>query len=112
MSDCIFCRIARGDIPAKKVIENERFVVFHDISPLYKVHLLIIPKRHIASVNEVDASCCNALEGIFETAREAAEKVGVAGSGYRLTVNTGRDAGQVVHHFHMHLLAGEPLRPL
>ncbi|HNT27167.1 MAG TPA: histidine triad nucleotide-binding protein [bacterium] len=112
MNDCIFCRIARGDIPAKKVIENDRFVVFHDISPLYKVHLLIVPKRHIASVNDVDAASGEALAEIFGTAREAAEKVGVAGNGYRLTVNTGRDAGQVVHHFHMHLLAGEPLRPL
>ncbi len=112
MSECIFCRIVRGEIPAAVRYEDEKFLVFRDINPLYRVHLLIVPKRHFASVNEIDASADEALQGIFGVARRVAEQEGVSPSGYRLVVNTGRDAGQVVGHFHMHLLAGEPLRPL
>lgn len=112
MTDCIFCKIANGVIPAKMVYEDDRFVVFPDIGPLYKTHLLIVPKRHIASVNEVDGAGNEALAGIFAVAKAAADKVGVAEGGYRLTVNTGPHAGQAVMHFHMHLLAGEPLRAL
>jgi histidine triad (HIT) family protein len=112
MTDCIFCKIVSGVIPAKKVYEDDRFIVLHDIAPLYKTHLLLIPNRHMASVNEVDAAGDAALTGIFGVARAVAEKLGVAADGYRLTVNTGMNAGQVVPHFHMHLLAGEPLRPL
>ncbi len=112
MTDCIFCKIASGVIPAKMVYEDDRFVVFPDISPLYRTHLLIVPKRHIASVNDVDGAGNDALAGIFAVAKAAADKVGVAEGGYRLTVNTGLHAGQVVMHFHMHLLAGEPLRAL
>lgn len=112
MKDCIFCKIVAGEIPATKLYEDDRFIVFRDIHPLYRVHLLIVPKCHIASVNEVDAAGEDALHGIFGVARKVAEKEGVAESGYRLLVNTGKDAGQVVMHFHLHLLAGEPLRPL
>lgn len=112
MSECIFCNIVAGKLPAEKVYEDDRFVAFRDIHPLYRVHLLIVPKKHITSVNDVSQQTQGALDGIWLVARNVAEKVGVATSGYRLTVNTGRDAGQVVMHFHMHLLAGEPLRPL
>jgi len=112
MKGCIFCRIVAGELPAAKLYEDDRFVVFRDINPLYRVHLLIVPKRHVASVNEVDDAGDDALHGIFGVARRMAENEGVAESGYRLVVNAGKDAGQVVMHFHMHLLAGEPLRPL
>ncbi len=112
MTECIFCRIVAGEIPSVKLYEDDRFVVFRDIHPLYRVHLLIVPKRHIASVNGVDDAGDDALHGIFGVARQMAEKEGVAESGYRLVVNTGKDAGQVVMHFHLHLLAGESLRPL
>jgi len=112
MSECIFCNIIAGKIPAEKIYEDERFVAFRDIRPLYRVHLLIVPKEHLASVNEVGETACGSLDGIWLVARKVAERAGVAETGYRLAVNTGRDAGQVVMHFHMHLLAGETLRPL
>jgi len=112
MSDCIFCRIIKGEIPSTAVYEDESFKVIRDISPAYSKHLLIITKKHISSVNEVVPADSEIFGTIFEVAKKVAEIEGVAKSGYRLTVNCGSDAGQLVPHFHMHILAGEPLRSL
>lgn len=112
MTDCIFCKIIRGDIPSAKVYEDDKFIVFNDISPVYPVHALIVPKKHIASVNDVTAEDGQIFASMYTVAKEAAKKLGVESSGYRVTVNTGKDAGQVVHHFHAHLLGGAKLNNL
>jgi len=112
MKDCLFCKIERGEIPSEKVYEDENFFVIRDINPAYKVHLLIIPRKHIASVNDVSEVDDAIFSSIFRVAKKVAEILGVEESGYRVLVNTGKDAGQIVFHFHMHFLAGEKLREL
>jgi histidine triad (HIT) family protein len=107
--DCIFCKIAAGEIPAELVNEDEHFVAFPDARPHAPVHLLVIPRKHVASLDEAedlgtDASA-RALAFIAATARCA----GVAGSGYRVITNTGPDAGQEVQHLHWHVIGGTRL---
>lgn len=106
MEGCIFCKIARGEIPSAKVYEDERVLAFRDIDPKAPVHALIVPKAHFASVLGADAQTVGAL---FEAAKEVAKALGVAESGFRLVVNTGRDGGQSVEHLHVHLLGGRAL---
>ncbi|MEY4479611.1 MAG: hypothetical protein RLZZ267_289 [Bacillota bacterium] len=107
MSDCIFCKIVEGTIPSKKVFENESVYAFHDIAPSAPVHVLIIPKAHYASMNEV--TDFNDIAEVHKAAVQIANNLGVAESGYRLINNCGSDGGQVVYHVHYHLLAGEKL---
>lgn len=107
MSDCIFCKIVEGTIPSKKVYENERVYAFHDIAPSAPVHVLIIPKAHYASMNEV--TNFDDIAEVHKAAVQIAKDLGVAESGYRLINNCGSDGGQVVYHVHYHLLAGEKL---
>lgn len=110
--NCVFCKIVAGELPSRKVYEDDLVVAFHDIHPQAPVHILIIPKAHIASVNEVEEEHRAALGGLFLAARKVAEALNVAQSGYRLLINTGRDAGQDVFHLHMHLLGGRRLGPM
>ncbi len=105
-SDCIFCRIAAGEIPAKLVREDENVVAFRDIDPKAPTHVVVIPRRHIASVNDLEPGDAALLGEIFLAAKEIAREEGIAASGYRLVVNTGRDGGQSVDHIHLHLLGG------
>lgn len=110
MADCIFCRIASHEIPAKVVREDEQCIAFRDLQPRAPVHVLVIPKRHISSVNELGAGD-EALAGhLLAVAREVAAADGVAESGYRLVLNAGPDAGQSVDHLHLHLLGGRELQ--
>ncbi|HEY57421.1 MAG TPA: histidine triad nucleotide-binding protein [Anaerolineae bacterium] len=108
--DCIFCKIIAGEIPSKKVYQDERVTAFHDINPVAPVHILIVPNEHIASVNEVELGQEALLGHLFVVARQIAEAQGIAENGYRLIVNTGPHAGQVVFHLHMHLLGGHKMR--
>jgi len=107
---CLFCRIAAGEIPSTKVYEDELVYAFRDITPQAPVHVLIIPKKHIESAQaltkEDDALLCH----MFACARKIAESEGVAASGYRLITNVGDDAGQSVHHLHLHLIGGKALK--
>lgn len=107
--DCIFCRIAAGEIPAEVVNEDAHFVAFPDVHPHAPVHLLVIPRTHVASLDEAEAlgpeASARALEFIAATARAA----GVAESGYRVITNTGPDAGQEVAHLHWHVIGGTRL---
>ncbi|HNW81616.1 MAG TPA: histidine triad nucleotide-binding protein [bacterium] len=112
MENCIFCKIIEGKIPSPRVYEDENFIVIRDINPLYKVHDLIITKKHIVSVNEVVESDSQIFCSIFSIAKKIAEIENVSAEGFRLVVNSGKNAGQLVPHFHMHLLAGEKLREL
>jgi len=102
---CIFCKIAKKEMEADVVLEKENILVFKDIKPKAPVHLLIIPKKHIASVNEIEEGDKELLGEMMLTAKEVAEKVGVKDSGYKLSVHTGEGGGQEVFHLHIHLLA-------
>jgi histidine triad (HIT) family protein len=106
---CLFCRIANGEIPARVARQDERMVAFHDIDPKAPVHVLLIPRKHIASVSELAAADAGEIGHLFAVARTLAEELGVARSGYRLVVNAGADAGQSVDHVHLHLLGGRRL---
>ena len=101
---CLFCRIARKEIPANIVWEDATALAFRDIDPKAPTHVLVIPKRHIASLN--DASDPAVLGHLLVAAREIAAEEGIAESGYRVVLNTGRDAGQTVFHLHAHVLGG------
>ena len=109
MGGCIFCGIARGEVPAKVVLENDDVIAFHDLDPKAPTHVLVIPRRHIASIDEM-ADGDEALIGrVFAMARDVARDQGVQEGGYRLVTNIGRNAGQSVDHLHVHVLGGRRL---
>ncbi len=108
-SDCLFCKIVAGTIPADFVHKNERLLAFRDISPQAPVHVLIIPKEHVASLDAVDDRHGDLLGEMLLLARDLARSEGVSGDGYRTVMNTGDDGGQSVHHVHLHLLGGRAL---
>ena len=106
--DCLFCKIIKGEIPSKKVYEDEYCYAFEDIAPVAPVHILFVPKEHIASVSELNGSNSAVVSKIYEAiAKVAAEKE--LGNGYRVISNCGPDAGQTVFHLHFHLIGGKPL---
>lgn len=106
MADCVFCRVARGEIPARIAYKDDEVVAFHDINPQAPVHVVVIPVEHIAGIGEA-AEGHKALVGkIMLVAAEIARQEGVEESGYRLVVNQGPEAGQSVDHLHVHLLGG------
>ena len=106
MEDCIFCKIASGDIPADKVYEDDKVVAFRDLSPQAPTHVLVIPRKHIATLNDVEPEDEALIGRMYGAAREIAANEDVAESGYRTVVNCNKAAGQVVFHVHMHMLAG------
>ena len=109
MSDCVFCKIARGEISSKKVYEDEDLFAFHDINPVAPVHFMIIPKQHIASLNEADTSHQAILGKLMAKLGELARSQGLT-DGFRTIINTGRVGRQEVYHLHVHILGGpEPL---
>lgn len=108
--ECIFCDIIAGRKPGKIVHQDDLVTAFEDIHPAAPVHILIVPNRHIASVNEAAPEDAALLGRLFTVARQIAQQQGIHHSGYRLIVNTGPDSGQIVHHLHMHLLGGRQLR--
>jgi len=105
-TDCVFCKIAAGTIPATILYQDELVTAFKNIEPKTPVHILIIPNRHITSINDVQPEDEAILGHLFSIARRMAAELGVQHSGYRLVVNTGPDAGQSVFHLHLHLLGG------
>lgn len=106
--DCIFCKIARGEIPSNKVYEDDDMLAFHDINPMAKVHVLVIPKKHIANVDDIDESNVEAVSKIFVKIGVIAQKAGIT-NGYRVISNCGPDAKQSVMHLHFHILGGQEL---
>lgn len=109
MSDCLFCKIVKGDIPSTNVYKDEQVTAFRDINPAAPTHILIVPNQHIDSVNMMisdDEPLIGRLVGI---AKLLAAQEGIAEGGYRLIINTGAEAGQTVFHIHMHLLGGRQL---
>ena len=107
--NCIFCKIINKEIPADIVYQDDEIIAFKDIAPVAPVHLLIIPKKHILSVNNLELEDKELIGRLFLTARKIAKEQGVSETGYRLVINVGKDAGQTVEHLHLHLLGGEKL---
>ncbi len=108
-SSCIFCKISQKIIPSTKVFESEDVFAFHDIQPAAPTHILIIPKKHIATINDLDADDANILGNMMLAAKQIAADLNVAEQGYRLIVNCGPDALQSVFHIHIHLMAGQKM---
>ena len=102
--NCLFCKIVAGEIPAKIVSRTDKAIVFRDINPQAPSHMLVIPVKHVASLNEADAGID--LGTLLRTAAEAAKQEGIDSSGYRVVVNTGENGGQTVAHLHLHVLGG------
>lgn len=112
MSDCIFCRIARGEIPSRKIYEDEHIFAFHDIHPQRPVHFLIIPKRHIETLYDAGTGEESILGRMLAKAGELARQEGLA-DGFRSIINTGKIGGQEVYHLHLHILGGpQPVGPM
>lgn len=109
MSDCLFCKIAAKQIPAKIAYEDGELIAFHDINPKAPVHLQVIPKRHIARISEAGEGDAQLLGKMVLTANRLAKENGVAEAGYRLVVNCNAAAGQSVYHIHLHLLGGRAM---
>jgi len=109
MEDCIFCRIARGEIPCQKVYEDELVLAFDDIHPMAPVHCIIIPKRHIGTVMDITEKEGDVAFAMLHAAQEVAKVKGIAERGFRLVVNCNREGGQVIFHLHLHVLGGRPL---
>ena len=107
VDDCLFCRIVRKEIPATIVLSDDHVVAFRDINPQAPVHIVIVPREHVPSLNE--ATDAEMLGQLSLAATKLARSEGVAESGYRTVVNTNRAAGQTVFHIHLHLLGGRPL---
>lgn len=109
MADCLFCRIVTREIPAAIVYEDDELLAFSDISPQAPVHILVIPKRHVASLNDLSAQDDRLAGAMLRRAAAIAADRGVAADGYRVVFNTNHDGGQTVFHVHLHLLGGRAM---
>ncbi len=107
MTDCLFCKMAAGEIKPDVVYEDERLLGFRDIHPQAPLHVLIIPKRHVANLNDLEDSLLGGW--MLQAAAKIAAQLGYAETGYRTVINCNDDGGQTVHHLHLHLLAGRPM---
>jgi histidine triad (HIT) family protein len=106
MSDCIFCKIIAGEIPCKKIYEDDRMLAFHDITPQAPVHFLVIPKKHIRNIMEMESADSGLLGDLLYKAQELAAGQGCAEKGARFVINCKSDGGQTVDHLHIHVLGG------
>lgn len=107
--DCIFCKITKGQIPSKKVYEDDLIFAFHDIAPQSPVHILIIPKKHYSTILEIENDDKELIGHIFLIANKIAKDMGFDEKGFRIVVNCNKDGGQTVFHLHFHLLAGRKM---
>ena len=108
MKDCLFCKIAAGEIPSSKVYEDDKIIAFHDIDKKAPVHVLIVPKMHVASISALSNEDMAIIPDIMRVVQKISKELKLE-SGYRLVANTGRDGGQTVDHLHFHLLGGRPM---
>ncbi|MDY2694870.1 histidine triad nucleotide-binding protein [Gemmiger sp.] len=109
MADCLFCKIAAGDIPSNKLFEDDQLLAFYDIDPQAPVHFLVIPKKHIDSAAVLTEDDAALLGHIYAVIAQLAARLGIAENGYRVVTNVGADGGQSVKHLHFHVLAGRSL---
>lgn len=110
MEDCLFCKIIKGEIPCNKVYEDDDVLAFYDINPVASIHILVIPKKHIASVAHLTKEDETLVGKIYSVINKIAEEKGFKENGFKVIVNCGKDGGQEVMHLHFHILAGENLR--
>jgi len=111
MDSCLFCKIASHELQSNVVTEDDSVIAFHDIHPQAPVHVLICPKKHIPTLNDVTADDAPVLAHMFDVAKKIAEQLGIAQKGYRTAFNVNADGGQVVFHLHLHVIGGRKLGP-
>lgn len=111
MENCIFCKIIKGEIPSEKVYEDDEILAFKDIHPAAPIHILIIPKKHIATLLDITEEDSELMGKIMQVVKKVAQKLGIEENGFRLIANCGADSGQEVMHIHFHLLAGKKMGP-
>jgi histidine triad (HIT) family protein len=111
-ADCIFCRIIDGTAPGEIIYRDDRSVAFRDIRPAAPVHILVVPKKHIVSVNDLDPRDESLVGHLFTVARQVAAEQGIDQTGYRSIINTGPDSGQAVFHLHLHVMGGRRMHTL
>lgn len=107
--DCLFCKIIAGDVPSKKVYEDDYVYAFHDINPAAPVHVIVIPKMHIESANAIDEANSEYVKYVFEAIPKVAKELGVKEDGYRVITNIGENGGQTIKHLHFHIIGGTKL---
>ena len=107
--DCLFCKIINGEIPSDKVYEDEYVYAFNDISPTAPIHILIVPKKHISTINDIEENDCELIGKIYLAAKKIANEKGIAEDGYRIVTNCNKMAGQTVFHLHYNLIGGREL---
>jgi histidine triad (HIT) family protein len=110
MESCLFCKIINKEIPASMVFEDEKMIAFNDINPQAPIHILLIPREHFSSLNEIPEEKKNILSHLLLKARQIAQEKEIAEKGYRIVLNTARDSGQEVFHIHLHLLGGRRMQ--
>ncbi len=108
--NCIFCKIVKGEIPAEKFYESDNVIAFKDINPQAPIHFLIIPKEHIATLNDIEKNHSEVMGELFQAAKELAKRFNISETGYRCVFNCNKDAGQEVFHIHLHLLGGRKIK--
>ncbi len=111
MEDCIFCKIIKGEIPSNKVYEDDEILAFNDINPSAPIHVLIIPKKHVANILELKGDDIALIEKITKAIQNISKELNIEENGFRLICNCGPDSGQEVNHLHFHLLAGKKMGP-
>lgn len=109
MNDCLFCKIIDGEIPSEKVYEDDEVIAFNDIRPITPIHILVVPKKHIASLAHMEDGDEEIIGKIYKVINKIAEQQGFKDEGYRVIVNCGKNGGQEVMHLHFHVLAGKKL---
>lgn len=110
MENCIFCKIVKGEIPSKKIYEDDKVLAFYDINSEAPIHFLVIPKTHIKSVDEINEKNCGIISHIFLIINKITRELGIDKTGYRIVNNCGKDGGQTVEHLHFHVLGGRELK--
>jgi histidine triad (HIT) family protein len=110
MDDCLFCKIVKGEIPSTIVYQDEQVLAFRDINPVAPTHILVIPKKHISGTNDVTVEDEQLLGHMLTVVKPIADQEGITDSGYRLVINSGPDANQVVFHLHLHIMGGHRMR--
>lgn len=111
MEDCIFCKIIKGEIPSEKVYEDDEILAFKDIHPVAPIHILIIPKKHITTLMDIEETDTKVMGKIIQATKKIATQLGIEEKGFRLIANCKQDGGQEVMHVHFHLLAGKKMGP-
>lgn len=109
MSDCIFCKIAKGEVPSDIIYEDDKIIAFNDLNPQAPVHFLVIPKEHISSMNEIDENNVSIISHISLVINKIAKEKGIDEKGYRIVNNCGEFGGQTVEHLHFHILGGRKM---